>query len=88
MPSLKANERRSGTLVERAYRLIKHGILRGEFPEGSFLNEAEILVRCGIGRTPFREACNRLAQRTIAGGSSAARILGAGTQLSSRSGSS
>lgn len=60
MSRLKANERRTGTLVERAYRLIKHGILRGEFPEGSFLNEAEILVRCGIGRTPFREACNRL----------------------------
>ncbi|MBV8571473.1 MAG: GntR family transcriptional regulator [Acidobacteriaceae bacterium] len=49
-----------GTLVERAYKLIKHGILHGEFPEGSFLSEAEILARCGIGRTPFREACNRL----------------------------
>jgi GntR family transcriptional regulator, rspAB operon transcriptional repressor len=60
MPRPKANERRSGTLVEHAYRVIKHGILRGEFPEGSFLNEAEILTRCGIGRTPFREACNRL----------------------------
>jgi DNA-binding GntR family transcriptional regulator len=53
-------ERQSGTLVEHAYRVIKHGILRGEFPEGSFLGEAEILARCGIGRTPFREACNRL----------------------------
>jgi GntR family transcriptional regulator, rspAB operon transcriptional repressor len=53
-------KRRSGTLVEHAYRLIKHGILRGEFPEGTFLNEAEILTHCGIGRTPFREACNRL----------------------------
>lgn len=53
-------ERRSGTLVEHAYRLIKRAILRGEFPEGGFLNEAEILTHCGIGRTPFREACNRL----------------------------
>ncbi len=60
MPRLKRNERRSGTLVEHAYRVIKHGILRGEFPEGSFLHEPEILTRCGIGRTPFREACNRL----------------------------
>src|SRR5947199_8769125 len=60
MPRPKAKERTSGTLVEHAYRLIKHGILRGEFPEGSFLNEAEILTHCGIGRTPFREACNRL----------------------------
>src|SRR3954469_6776829 len=60
MPRSKMKERRSGTLVEHAYRVIKHGILRGEFPEGSFLNEAEILADCGIGRTPFREACNRL----------------------------
>jgi GntR family transcriptional regulator, rspAB operon transcriptional repressor len=50
----------SGTLADRAYRLLKQGILRGEFPEGAFLNEAEILSRYSIGRTPFREACNRL----------------------------
>jgi GntR family transcriptional regulator, rspAB operon transcriptional repressor len=49
-----------GTLAERAYRLLKRGILRGEFPEGSFLNEARILSEHAIGRTPFREACNRL----------------------------
>ncbi|MBV9269194.1 MAG: GntR family transcriptional regulator [Acidobacteriaceae bacterium] len=50
----------SGTLAERAYRLVKQAILRGEFPEGAFLHEAEILSRYSIGRTPFREACNRL----------------------------
>ena len=49
-----------GTLADRAYRLMKHGILHGEFPEGEFLREAEILPRYSIGRTPFREACNRL----------------------------
>jgi len=50
----------SGTLADRAYRLLKHGILHGEFSEGEFLNESEILQRNSIGRTPFREACNRL----------------------------
>ena len=50
----------SGTLADRAYGLLKHGILHGEFPEGSFLRETEILPRYSIGRTPFREACNRL----------------------------
>lgn len=60
MPRPKKTDRSSGTLVDRAYRLLKHGILRGEFPEGSFLTEAAILSRCSIGRTPFREACNRL----------------------------
>jgi DNA-binding GntR family transcriptional regulator len=48
------------TLAERAYRSIKHGILHGDFPEGSFLVESAILSRFAIGRTPFREACNRL----------------------------
>jgi GntR family transcriptional regulator, rspAB operon transcriptional repressor len=54
------NEANSGTLAEHAYKMLKHGILHGEFPEGSFLKEAEILPRYAIGRTPFREACNRL----------------------------
>ncbi len=48
------------TQADRAYRLIKHGILHGEISEGSFLTESEILSRYAIGRTPFREACNRL----------------------------
>src|SRR3954447_4055659 len=52
--------RASGTLADRAYRVLKHGILHGEFPEGEFLRESEILQRHSIGRTPFREACNRL----------------------------
>lgn len=49
-----------GTLTEKAYDLIKRGILRGEIEEGSFLSEAEVMRKYGIGRTPFREACNRL----------------------------
>ncbi len=56
----KPKKKQSGTLAERAYRLMKHAILHGEFPEGAFLVESEILARYAIGRTPFREACNRL----------------------------
>jgi DNA-binding GntR family transcriptional regulator len=54
------NSASNGTQADRAYQLLKHGILHGEFPEGDFLREAEILSRHAIGRTPFREACNRL----------------------------
>jgi DNA-binding GntR family transcriptional regulator len=54
------NTESTGTQADRAYQLMKHGILHGEFPEGGFLSEAEILARYAIGRTPFREACNRL----------------------------
>src|SRR5215472_246786 len=50
----------SGTLADQAYRLLKQAILRGEFAEGAFLSEAELTARFRIGRTPFREACNRL----------------------------
>jgi DNA-binding GntR family transcriptional regulator len=60
MARTKNTDKGGGTLADRAYGLLKHGILHGEFPEGGFLREAEILARYGIGRTPFREACNRL----------------------------
>ena len=60
MPRPKTKDESSGTLADRAYRLIKQGILHGEFPEGAFLNESKILSRYRVGRTPFREACNRL----------------------------
>ena len=60
MPRSKQKEQTTGTLADRAYRFLKSSILHGEFPEGSFLNEAEILARYSVGRTPFREACNRL----------------------------
>ncbi|HEX4169259.1 MAG TPA: GntR family transcriptional regulator [Bryobacteraceae bacterium] len=59
MPKLK-KDAVNGTLAERAYGLLKHGILHGEFTEGKFLQESDILSRYSIGRTPFREACNRL----------------------------
>lgn len=49
-----------GTQADRAYERIKRGILRGEFPEGTFLSEASVTAKLGLGRTPFREACNRL----------------------------
>jgi len=48
------------TLTEKAYQCIKEGIVRGEIEEGVFLTEKEIMKRYQIGRTPFREACNRL----------------------------
>jgi DNA-binding GntR family transcriptional regulator len=48
------------TQTEKAYVAIKKAILRGEIEEGLFLAESDIMRRYGIGRTPYREACNRL----------------------------
>lgn len=48
------------TLTESAYKLLKRLILEGKLQEGLFLSEKSILREYGMGRTPFREACNRL----------------------------
>jgi len=60
MAKIKEPTPRKRTLTEKAYEVIKSGILRGEIGEGSFLSEGEVRRKYGIGRTPFREACNRL----------------------------
>lgn len=57
---MAVKKKETSTLAEQAYRLLKQAILRGEFAEGAFLTEADITARFKIGRTPFREACNRL----------------------------
>ena len=48
------------TQTEKAYAALKKAILRGEIEEGVFLSESDIMHRYRIGRTPYREACNRL----------------------------
>lgn len=53
------------TVTERAYFAIKRAILVGEIREGSFLSETEVRRKYGVGRTPFREACNRLHNERI-----------------------
>lgn len=48
------------TQTERAYAALKKAILKGDIEEGVFLSESEMMRRYRIGRTPYREACNRL----------------------------
>lgn len=48
------------TQTEKAYAAVKRAILQGEIPEGIFLSEREMMSRYEVGRTPYREACNRL----------------------------
>jgi DNA-binding GntR family transcriptional regulator len=55
----------STTQAEKAYLALKRAILHGEIEEGSFLSEAEITVRYKVGRTPYREACNRLLHEKL-----------------------
>jgi DNA-binding GntR family transcriptional regulator len=48
------------TKTEKAYQAIKRAIVKGELTEGTFLSEGDVIQKYGVGRTPFREACNRL----------------------------
>lgn len=48
------------TQTEKAYAGLRGAILRGEVPEGIFLVEQQMMDKYRIGRTPYREACNRL----------------------------
>jgi len=57
---MKLETRAGETQTEDAYRRLKDAIIRGQLPERSFLSEAELCKQFSIGRTPLREACNRL----------------------------
>ena len=49
------------SLAEKAYELLVHKIVRLEAEPGSVLVEKELMEEFGIGRTPLREAMQRLA---------------------------
>lgn len=48
------------TQTEKAYEALKRAIIQSDIEEGKFVSETDVMERYGIGRTPFREACNRL----------------------------
>lgn len=61
-----SNGRRSvTTLTDQAYHTLRRAIIEGELEEGTFLSGPEIMKEYGIGRTPFREACNRLLHERL-----------------------
>ena len=50
---------------EAAYRILKEKIVMLELPPASLLNEAELMAELGLGRTPIREALQRLALENL-----------------------
>jgi len=52
----------SETLTDRAYRLIEELIVTLALPPETILSEQSLAARIGIGRTPIREALQRLAR--------------------------
>lgn len=55
----------SQTLTEQAYTLLEEMIVRLELAPGSAVSEAMLSTRLGIGRTPIREALQRLARERL-----------------------
>lgn len=49
------------SLAEKAYQSLVVGITRLELPPGAVLAEKSLMAQLGIGRTPIREALQRLA---------------------------
>ena len=52
------------TLTDKAYRALEEEIVTLRIPPGTVVSEAILSRRLGVGRTPVREALQRLA-RTI-----------------------
>ena len=53
------------TLADQAYRELEEEITTLRIPPGAILSEAQLSERFGIGRTPVREALQRLAREGL-----------------------
>jgi DNA-binding GntR family transcriptional regulator len=51
----------AGRLSDMAYTTIRDRIVRHDLPPGAVLNERQFMRELGVGRTPLREALQRLA---------------------------
>lgn len=59
------SDRKGKSLTLQAYELIEAQIAHLELAPGSAISEAELSQRLGIGRTPVREALQRLAREHL-----------------------
>src|SRR5690242_3930092 len=53
------------SLTERAYRELEERIVTLQLPPGTVVSEGSLSDKLGIGRTPIREALQRLARERL-----------------------
>src|ERR1700761_2687086 len=53
------------TLTDKAYRALEEAIVTLRIPPGAVVSEAMLSRRLGVGRTPVREALQRLAREWL-----------------------
>ena len=51
----------SGSMAETAYRLLEEQLVTLKFPPGEMIAEKDLIDKAGIGRTPVREAIQKLS---------------------------
>lgn len=60
-----SSPQKRGVLREKAFQTLKGAILQGDLQRGERLSEARLIREFSIGRTPLREALNRLEQEGL-----------------------
>jgi DNA-binding GntR family transcriptional regulator len=65
MDSLPSDLASAETLTEKAYRALEEEIVTLRIPPGTVVSEAILSRRLGVGRTPVREALQRLAREWL-----------------------
>ncbi len=64
-PAREDDLQQAETLTDRAYRELEEEIVTLRIPPGSVVSEALLSRRLGVGRTPIREALQRLAREGL-----------------------
>jgi DNA-binding GntR family transcriptional regulator len=65
MAPLNINESETGSLTDRAYSELEERIVTLQLEPGAVLSEATLAHQLGFGRTPVREALQRLAREGL-----------------------
>lgn len=55
----------SSSLAQQAYELLEEKLVTLQLPPGALISEGELIEMTGIGRTPVREAIQRLANQEL-----------------------
>ena len=55
----------NGSMAEQAYRLLEEQLVTLKIPPGELVAERDLMERAGIGRTPVREAIQRLSSEGL-----------------------
>ena len=65
MSARKPGNQKTQSLAERAYDLLENRLVTLELAPGSIVSEGHLIELAGLGRTPVREAMQRLAHQDL-----------------------